>query len=107
MANHDQNDTDSSIYGVADPAVMDFELFLKKFKADANLTKKDVLEFKSITVEEVKREIATIQQMQISRNRQRYMNRLHPFLKSMEQFGAVVEVFLNTSEFVAFIWVSV
>jgi len=36
-----------------------------------------------------------------------YMKRLDPFLQTMEQYGKVINVFVNISSVVAFIWVCI
>lgn len=83
----------------------DFNLFLDKFKTTAKLTSQQALTFQNTTVDDVKSTIASIQQKQISSGRQQWIRRLEPFLSSMEQYGKVIEVFLNASEALAFIWV--
>src|SRR4051812_22449096 len=94
-----------SVAGNADPAA-DFHRFLKSFKAEAQLTKKDISNFENTTIDDVKSTIAEIQQRQVNAGQQKYLARLKPFLASLEQYGKVVEVFLNTSEILAFVWVS-
>lgn len=47
-----------------------------------------------------------IQQKHGSEGKLRYMGRLRGFIEAMEQLGKVIEVFVNASEFVCFIWVS-
>ncbi|KAH7022148.1 hypothetical protein EDB80DRAFT_694105 [Ilyonectria destructans] len=85
-------------------ANQDFNLFLDKFKTTAKLTSQQALAFQNTTVDDVKSTIASIQQKQISSGRQQWIRRLEPFLSSMEQYGKVIEVFLNASEVLAFIW---
>lgn len=90
---------------VADPAER-FQQFLKEFKAQADLTKKDTQGFENTTIDDVKAAIAVIEQQQLAKKCQRYMGRLKPFLGSLEQYSKVIGVFLNTSEILAFVWVS-
>ncbi|KAI1410433.1 hypothetical protein F5Y13DRAFT_167760 [Hypoxylon sp. FL1857] len=56
------------------------------------------------SLEELQACIRTIQQEQEQKRRMMYMKRLDPFLQTMEQYGKVLDVFVNTSEIVAFIW---
>ncbi|KAK4159591.1 hypothetical protein QBC43DRAFT_326945 [Cladorrhinum sp. PSN259] len=49
-------------------------------------------------------EIAKIQQEQASKRRLRYMKRIDPFLKTMQEYGKVVDIFVNAEDIVAFIW---
>ncbi|KAF7554205.1 hypothetical protein G7Z17_g3062 [Cylindrodendrum hubeiense] len=87
-------------------AEQDFKTFLQTFKTTANLTSKQALAFQNTTLDDVKDTIATIQQKQISSGRQQWIRRLEPFLASMEQYGKVIETFLNVSEALAFIWIA-
>jgi hypothetical protein len=84
----------------------DFHRFLKAFKLKAQLSKKDVQAFENTTIDDVKLAIAEIQKRQIAAGQQRYLARLRPFLVSIEQYGKVIEVFLNSCEILAFVWVS-
>jgi hypothetical protein len=34
-----------------------------------------------------------------------YLKRLQPFLNAMEQYSTVINIFVNTSNLVAFVWV--
>lgn len=63
-------------------------------------------EFRHTTLEDLQRTILEIQEKHASKRRMKNMTRLRSFLEAMEQYGKVIEVFLNTSEFIAFIWVS-
>ena len=62
-------------------------------------------DFQFTTLEDVHLEIAKIQEAQGSERRLRNLPRIKGFLEAMEQFGKVVEVFLNVSDVVAFVWV--
>ena len=79
-----------------------FRLILSKFKK--RLTQKEQDDFQFATLDDVRLEMARIQREQASKKEMMNMPRIQPFLEAMEQFGKVIEVFLNTSEFVAFIW---
>jgi cell fate (sporulation/competence/biofilm development) regulator YlbF (YheA/YmcA/DUF963 family) len=45
-----------------------------------------------------------IQAKQSAKKEMMNFTRIQSFLEAMKQFGAVVEVFLNTTEFLAFVW---
>ncbi|KAK4221419.1 hypothetical protein QBC38DRAFT_492123 [Podospora fimiseda] len=82
----------------------EFKRFLKAFKSEAQLSKKTVQNFEGTTAEDVKLVVAEIQDRQISSNQQRYLGRLKPFLASLQQYGKVIEVFVNVNEVLAFVW---
>ncbi|KAF2807330.1 putative zinc finger protein [Mytilinidion resinicola] len=79
-----------------------FDRTLEDFKK--NLKKKDQNNFKMTTFSDLKQSIAELQAKQHSQRRLQNLNRLKPFLEAIEQYGKVVEVFCNSSEFVAFVW---
>jgi hypothetical protein len=81
-----------------------FEQTLDEFKKD--LSKKERESFKFSTLEDLKKCLASLQEKQQSQRRVQNLNRLAPFLEGMDQFGKVVEMFCNSSEFVPFVWVS-
>lgn len=76
------------------------------FKREAELNKKDFQDYEMTTIEDVKATIVAIQQRHVSNNKQQYMKRLQVFLVNMEGYGKVIEVFLNSTEYLAFVWVS-
>ncbi|KAI0595286.1 hypothetical protein F4775DRAFT_569708 [Biscogniauxia sp. FL1348] len=81
----------------------EFKTFLREFKA-ISLTRQQIQNFENTTVEDVKITIAAIQQKQVSGKKQRYLKRLEIFLVNMENYGKVIEVFLNASIYLAFVW---
>lgn len=81
----------------------DFEVILDDFKAQ--LTVKELDEFKFASLDGLRATIKLIQKEQEAKRRMQHMRRLEPFLRTMEQYGTVLEVFVNTSETLAFIWV--
>lgn len=88
---------------VPDPDVEDiFKDALKEFKKD--LDTKYVRQWENTTLASVQQEINRIQVDQDRLRSLMDMSRIRPFLEGMEQFSKLVEVFLNTSEFVAFVW---
>lgn len=77
---------------------------LRDFKD--TLTAEERLEFKATTLRELELTIVAIQKKQATTKRMQNMTRIRGFLEAMESYGKVVEIFVNASEFVAFIWVS-
>src|SRR4051794_5983570 len=79
-----------------------FRATLSNFKK--RLTPREQDDFSFSTLEDVHKVIACIQSEHGSEKKMMNMTRLQSFLEAMDQFGQVIEVFLNASEFVAFIW---
>jgi hypothetical protein len=81
-----------------------FRRTLDEFKRD--LKDGERLDFEYTTLHDLQDAIDLIQSQQASERKMRNLGRLKCILEAFEQYGKVIEVFLNTSEFVAFIWVS-
>ncbi|KAK6062398.1 zinc finger protein [Seiridium cupressi] len=81
-----------------------FEAVLEDFKNNAQLTPKQSEDFKFDSLDGLRSTIHTIQNEQADKKRIRHMKRLEPFLRTMEQYGKVVDIFVNTSEVLAFVW---
>jgi hypothetical protein len=79
-----------------------FEATLLDFKK--RLTPKEQNDFQFTTLDGVKREIARIQKEQDDLKTMMNMSRIQSFLEGMNELGKVIEVFLNASNFVAFVW---
>ncbi|KAI1458190.1 hypothetical protein F4805DRAFT_150609 [Annulohypoxylon moriforme] len=82
----------------------EFLAVLDDFKKTAGLTPNEETEFQMTNLEGLQNCIRTIQHNQEKKRRMMYMKRLDPFLQTMEQYGKVLDIFVNTSEIVAFIW---
>lgn len=87
---------------VTSPVEKGFQECLKKFKA--RLSKREHDNFKLTTLEDLRQAVLQIQEKQAARSESMNLPRVLGFLEGFKQFGLVVEVFLNSSEFVAFIW---
>lgn len=98
--NHDGIDSDES----ASASATAFERVLNNFKKD--LRKKDRDNFQMTSLESLKQAIGEIQKKQQTERRMQNMTRLKQFIEAMDEYGKVVEVFCNSSQFVPFIWVS-
>jgi hypothetical protein len=79
-----------------------FEIILADFKK--NLTPGEVQDFQFVTLNDVRETALRIQKDQENLKTLMNMARLESFLEAMKQFGKVIEVFGNSSIFVAFVW---
>lgn len=81
-----------------------FENSLNRFKI--GLSDREKEDFELTSLDEVHGVVLKIQETHASELKMQNMNRLSSFLEGMEQYGSVIEVFLNASSFIAFVWVS-
>jgi hypothetical protein len=79
-----------------------FQTVVSKFRS--RLSKAELDDFKFCSLKDVQQAITDIQAQQDKRRGMRNLSRILGFLEAMKQFGAVVEVFLNTSDILAFVW---
>ncbi len=70
------------------------------------LTQAEKEDFQLATLEDVYDTINEIQVKQAEENRMRNLARVRGFLEAMQEYGKVIEVFLNASDVLAFVWVS-
>jgi hypothetical protein len=84
----------------------EFQKILNDFRLQVDLTPSDLKDFQLTSLESLRVAMDKIQKRQASTRTMQYMKRVDPFLQSMEQYGKVVEVFVNTSDILAFVWVS-
>jgi hypothetical protein len=82
-----------------DPA---FQSILTSFRN--RLTQKELENFQFTTLKDVRDTIDEIQKQQEVQKDMMNMKRLQSFLEAMEQFSKIIEIFLNVSDAVAFIW---
>jgi hypothetical protein len=80
-----------------------FQEALDEFRK--TLTPKDRVQMQSTTLESLQRCVLDIQQEQIKGRTCGNINRLKPFLDAMSQYEKVIEVYLNASEILCFVWV--
>lgn len=88
----------------SNPHQRTFEGVLEEFKK--GLKRRELESFKITTFKELERSIGHLQAKQHSQRQLQNLNRLKPFLEAIEQYGKVIEVFYNSNEIVAFVWVS-
>jgi len=80
-----------------------FHDVLERFKD--SLSDGDREDFQFTTLDDLQGVIATIQDKQASEKKMRNLTRLKKFLEAMDEYGKVIEIFLNSSQFIAFVWV--
>ena len=85
----------------------EFERAVAAFKKKADLDEAELADFQLPDLQSLHQAINGIQNQQAKDKKLMYMGRLKPFLDTMKDYGQVLEVFLNTSNFVAFVWVRV
>lgn len=82
-----------------------FEEALRDFKK--GLSKKELGYFESVDLQDVEHTIKKIEFDQKQRKKMQNLARIKPFLDTMKQYGKIIEVFLNNSDIIAYIWVSI
>lgn len=73
-------------------------------KLSNRLSGSDLQNVKNTTYPQLCAEIERIQDEQNARTDMRNLARIKPFLEAMEQFSKIIEVFLNVSNIIAFLW---
>lgn len=84
----------------------EFLQIVESFKANAELTPKERDNFQFSSLNDVLSTLRSIQDKQSKTKRLVFMRRIDPFLKTIVEYGKVIEVFVNSSEILAFVWVS-
>jgi hypothetical protein len=74
-------------------------------KFTRSLTPKQRQEFDGCSLDDVRQTVVTVQEKRGSQKTMRNMARLEAFLEAMEQYGKVVEAFLNCTPFLGYVWV--
>jgi hypothetical protein len=79
--------------------------FQKAFTSfSSRLTKKELEDFKFSSINDVRVAVMAIQEEQGRRKKMMNLTRIQKFLEAMDQYGKVIEVFLNASSMLCFIW---
>jgi len=81
-----------------------FEDALSDFKK--GLSKRELAQFQFVDFKDVEETIRDIERNQKMKKKMQNIARIKPFLEGMRQYGKIIEVFLNASTIVAYIWVS-
>ncbi|ROW00049.1 hypothetical protein VPNG_08321 [Cytospora leucostoma] len=80
-----------------------FEDALARFKSRLNAS--ELRQFGNLTtLNELKATILSIQKAQEDKKETKNLPRIQRFLEGMEQLGKIVDIFLNSSEILAFVW---
>lgn len=79
-----------------------FQAAVAKFSS--RLTKKEYENFKFSTLDELRIALDAKQKDQGKRGEMMNLPRIQSFLEAMEQYGSVIEVFLNASSVLCFVW---
>ena len=83
-----------------------FSRSLADFKK--RLSQEDCERFSLTTFEDLRVAIDKIQKEQAQRRSYRNLNKIKPFISTLQQYALVIEQFVNAkSDFLAFIWVSI
>lgn len=69
------------------------------------LSPEEQADFQFSTLDDLQVAINKIQENQLKKQHLQGLIKIKPFLESMEQYGKVIEVFLNTTNILAFVWV--
>ena len=80
-----------------------FENILARFVV--GLDKDEVDDFQFSTLDDIHNVIEDLQHKQARSRRMMNLPRIRSFLEAMKQYGEVIEVFLNATKFLAFVWV--
>lgn len=80
-----------------------FERALEGFKE--GLKRREIDDFKSTTLSELRSGIITLQATQHSQRQLRNLNRLQPFLEATEEYAEVIREFCDGDDIIAFLWV--
>ncbi len=71
----------------------------------STITPEDIRMFSNTSLEDLWREARKVEQEQGARMDLRFMRRLEPFLRSLESYAGVIEVFCQGYSPMAFVWV--
>jgi hypothetical protein len=82
-----------------------FDKALENFKSKSGLTSRELLNMEMTNLSDLQKSLAAMQKTQQGSKTMMYLRRLQPFLDAMEQYGNVINIFVNTSNLVGFIWV--
>jgi len=85
------------------PAPRVFEDALREFKKQ--LPAKDLAYFEAVGLKDVEETIEKIELEQKAKKRMQNLTRIKPFLHAIEQYSKIIEVFLNATILLAFVWV--
>lgn len=70
------------------------------------LTSNEDHEIRATSWQDVQHAVVDVERQLAARQCLRNLDRLSPYLKAVEGYGSVVEIFCNSSTFVPYVWVS-
>ena len=82
-----------------------FDEGLENFRLKSGLTYQELFDMEMTTLPDLQRALASMQKTQQGSKKMMHLKRLQPFLDAMEQYGEILNIFVNTSKILAFIWV--
>jgi hypothetical protein len=82
-----------------------FQRALDKFRLKSGLTLQELKDMETTTLPDLQKALDVMQKKQKASRSMKHLKRIQPFLDAMRQYIKVVDVFANTSDCVAFIWV--
>lgn len=97
--------TSEHLQDVQAPEESQFYQTLAEFKD--KLSQEQIDEFETCTLEDLHASVASIQEKQNADRKLKNMTRLARFVEAVNELSKVMEIFVNSSHFVAFIWVGV
>lgn len=93
----------SASINATSPHLCPFNISLRNVRA--KLTPLEIQNFQLTSLDDLHNAIDDIQKQQVKSGKLQCLIRIQPFLVAMEQYGRVVEVFLNCNDILAFVWV--
>lgn len=85
---------------------IEFKRVVKQFESSAALTPEEVKCFRVSTLDDIKAAVISIEKKLAGKRTLVFLRRIEPFISTIIEFGKIVEVFLNVSDILAFVWVS-
>ncbi|KAK4158351.1 hypothetical protein C8A00DRAFT_28632 [Chaetomidium leptoderma] len=82
----------------------EFRRVVQSFIRNANPTPDELEFFEMTTLDDLKATLCSIEKKQSQRKTLVFLKRIEPFIDTMIEFGKIVEVFLNVTDILAFIW---
>jgi hypothetical protein len=81
-----------------------FQQSLEEFKK--TLSQDDIHDFTFTTLDDLKKLVLQIQRDQATSSHMKNLKRIAPFLEAIDQYDKIVQIFLNCTNYIAFIWAS-
>lgn len=82
-----------------------FESVTDNFRVNTTLRKDELTNIEATGLQDLLQAVNSIQKKQATDRTLMHMKRLDPFLRAIQEYGKVLEVVINASDFIPFIWV--